>query len=93
MTKAQYKVLGRLRKKQINQSDVEVVECSESCCVIYLPYPGLYLTYNNGGKLVLTETTAERDKGTGTLHGGKNVLQGEMGSGYYPDVYDDDTPF
>lgn len=93
MTKAQYKVLGRLRRKQTNKSDVEVVESSSTSCTIYLPFPGFYLTYDNDGKLILTETIAERKAGTKTLSG-QMLLAGEMGDGVYrAPVIDDDCPF
>lgn len=69
------------------------MESSSTSVTIYLPFPGLYLTYDNGGKLVLTETIAERESGSKTLAkpGGNVVLQGELGSGMQ--VIDDDCPF
>lgn len=98
MTKAQYKVLGRLRKKQTNHSDVAVVESSSTSCTIYLPFPGLYLTYSSDGKLAQTQTIVEREAAGNTLAkaGGNAVLQGEMGSEEYGrsvPVIDDDVPF
>ncbi len=87
MTKAQYRAFNRLRKKQTNASDVRVVESSQSCAVIYVAFPGLYLTYSNDGKLLLTETVKEREAGKGQLliPGMAPVLVGEMGDGFQHD--------
>ncbi len=97
MTRAQYKVLDRLRKKQVNKSDVAVVESSSTSCTIYLPFPGLYLSYNSDGQLFLTQTIAEREKaGTALAQpGGDKLLAGEMADGVYKvPVYDDESePF
>lgn len=94
MTKAQYKVLGRLRKKQTNRSDLEVVDATSTSCTIFLPFPGLYLSYDNDGKLYLTETIKERMAGKKAMKGSP-LLAGEMADGVYnkPTVYDDDIPF
>ncbi len=80
-----------MRRKQTNRSDVEVVDSSSTSCTVYLPFPGFYLTYDNDGHLVLTETIAERKAGTKALRG-QPLLAGEMGDGVYkPTVYDDES--
>lgn len=98
MTKAQLKVLNRLQKKQSNRTDVTVVETSESSATFHVAFPGLYLTYDNLGKLIATETPVERERANRELtRPGGPVLAGEMGSGEYKplpiEVLDDDVPF
>ncbi len=96
MTKAQYKVLNRLQKKQTNRVDVSVVESSETSVTFYVAFPGLYLTYDRVGKLISTETPVEREKaGRELTRAGGPVLKGEMGSGEYRpalvEVWDDES--
>ncbi len=101
MTKAQYKVFNRLRKKQTNRSDVALVETSTTSCTIFVTFPGLYLTYDNAGKLIETQTVIEREAAGHALTkpGGNIQLQGEMGSDDYGGMFnripviDDDVPF
>ena len=95
MTRSQYRVYNRLRKKQVNHV-VDVVEASDSSVTFHVPFPGLYLTYGNLGELLLTETEAERREGSKPLKGYQ--LGGEVGSDTRgikapPEVLDDDVPF
>lgn len=64
MTKAHSKIYDKLASKQVNRNDVLVVSYSESSATFYVRFPGLYLTYDHKGRLISTETGAER-----RLHG------------------------
>ena len=84
MTKSQYRVFHKLGRKQVNRSDVAVVEASDTHVTFWVAFPGLYLTYDQRGVLIESETVAERN------HSGKPmtpsqdmsqlVLGGELGS-------------
>lgn len=61
MTKAQYQIYNRLAKKQVNrQLDVRIVEESNTSVTFYVAFPGIYMTYDSIGKLLLTETRTQR---------------------------------
>lgn len=98
MTRAQLAVFNRLRHKQTNKEDVTVVEETEACVTIHVTFPGLYLTYNLLGKLISTETEAERRQGNRPLKGAR-IAPPEMGQSYYQPApspvedLDDDVPF
>jgi hypothetical protein len=83
VTKSQDKVFAKLRKRQTNSSDVVVVETSETYCVFFVAFPGLYLTYDRMGKLLETETVIERTVAGKSLaklgDQGDLILSGEMG--------------
>lgn len=103
MTRAQYRILNRLRKKQTNRDDVTVVDSASHFVVFHLAFPGIYVTYNDDGHLIETETEAQRKEKQKPLAipGKVNlVIGGEMGSDNYgmqpnkPIIHDDDdVPF
>jgi hypothetical protein len=80
MTKAQCRKYNKLRDRQVNR-DVMVIETSESSITFFVPFPGLYLTYDNVGGLLLTETDAQRRLNAKTIAipGQQPTLTGEMG--------------
>lgn len=101
MTRALYRIYNRLKKKQVNR-DASIVEVTEQFATFHIPFPGLYLTYDMVGNLLLTETERERKAGTKPLFkpGQQPIVQGEMGSdtrGFNerqpPPDLDDDVPF
>ena len=67
MTKAHSKIFDKLRRKQVNSSDVLVVSYSDTSATFFLKFPGLYVTYDHKGNLVETETKVERRTHGGTL--------------------------
>jgi hypothetical protein len=89
MTKAQYRVYNRLAKKQTNRkADITVVETAAQFVTFHLAFTGLYLTYDNAGCLMSSETEAERRAKQKPLAvpGKVNlVIGGEMGSESYGD--------
>lgn len=104
MTRAQHKRFSRLRKQQVNNNDITVVEASATSVTFHIAWPGLYLTYNNEGDLMFSETEAERRQKKKELIGPGHinpVVSGEMGSELYlpENPYgqhqeeDDDVPF
>lgn len=96
MTKAQYRMFNRLRKKQSNHDDAMVVDASFRTITIYLRFPGLYLTYDPVGTLLQSETEAERRKSGGRLasEGPVEIEVDEIPKGLPVEVDDDgDVPF
>jgi hypothetical protein len=102
MTRAQYQVFRRLAKKQTNRTDISVVDRGAQSVTFHVPFPGLYLTYDRKGTLMLTETEAERWQGGKRLALQQSidlVIGGEVGSeNYTPQkiddtITDDDIPF
>lgn len=81
---------------------MRVIDQSNTSVTIYVAHPGLYLTYDSVGNLILTETQIERVAGNKRLvRLGERQLTfaGELGSDDYgtkpPPVVidDDDVPF
>jgi hypothetical protein len=103
MTRAQYRVYNRLAAKQVNRArDITIVDSAAQYVTFHLAFTGLYLTYDNAGYLMSTETQAQREAGKKQLAnpGSTNlVIGGEMGSESYgerrpePVVIDDDIPY
>lgn len=103
MTKSQIKVFNRLNRLSGKRLDVRVVESSDRSVVIYVPFPGFYLTYDQLGTLIRTQTIPEREKSGESLaraDGKCLVIEGGLDEGRYnqkgnPDlsVGDDDVPF
>ena len=75
MTRAQYRAFSRLKKKMVNPTDLAVVDVTQSGVTFHIAYPGLYVTYDNVGVLLLTETEAEYNARDKVIS-----LGGEMGS-------------
>lgn len=104
MTKAQYKVFNRLARRQVNRTDIRVVETAESFATFFLAFPGLYLTYDRQGSLIKQQTITERVIAKDHLAGPPDetpLLGIEMGTDNYQHkkpMYqdndpDDDVPF
>ena len=101
MTKAQYRIFNRLSRKQANRNDIRVVETTEYYACFFLPFPGLYLTYDRAGNLIKQQTNTERVIAKEQLTGppDETPLSGiEMGTDNYQhhrhlDPDDDDVPF
>jgi hypothetical protein len=84
MTKSQCRVFNKLRKKEVNRSDVAVVEASDTSITFWVAFPGLFLTYDQRGVLIGSETITERTGSgkpmTPSADASQLVLGGELGS-------------
>jgi hypothetical protein len=84
VTKSQCRVFNKLRKKEVNRSDVAVVEASDTAITFWVAFPGLFLTYDQKGSLIGSETITERAGNgkpmTPSQDAAQLVLGGELGS-------------
>ena len=86
--------MSKKRKISHNKS-LSVVEQSARYVVFYTPFPGLYLTYDQDGKLMETETETQRKLSGRTMvriEGCLVIGGGELGSEDYQSVRDRDIP-
>ena len=92
MTKSQYKVFNKLGKKQVNRSDVTVVDSGSGFVTFHTNFPSLYLTYDNTGTLMHCQTDVERSQAHEALAKPQAQVEMQLVDPYVT-VIDDDVPF